>query len=155
MPAARVARLFRKFASAVGSLMHIFTPVLSFPRFPQTPGASKSVAMPLLIRFRLAKDLSTLSRVGADRGQALGSLARETNWQRDLSLWRLFKVCTCTFTRHARPHGREPWRVGVIPHKRALQRRALSKSEDAPTRRSSAYLVNEKCLIPWHLVSHN
>lgn len=44
-----------------------------------TEGASKSVAMPLLIRFRLAKDLSTLSRVGVDRGQHWGRL-RETSW---------------------------------------------------------------------------
>lgn len=33
-------RLFRKFASTVGSFMHIFTPVLSFPRFPQIPATA-------------------------------------------------------------------------------------------------------------------
>lgn len=85
-------------------------PAFSFPRFPQIPdgqvgeeggggGVSKRIVMPLLIRFRLAKDLSTLSRVGA-KVQLWGSLV-ETSWQRPFAL-EAFKVCTCTFTRHSR-----------------------------------------------------
>lgn len=98
--------MFRKFASTLGSFMHIFTAGALFStvfsnieEIRREAGVSKRIAMPLLIRFRLAKDLSTLSRVEA-KVQLWGSLL-ETSWQRPFAL-EAFKVCTCTFTRHAR-----------------------------------------------------
>lgn len=103
-------RLFRKFASAFGSFMRILTPVLSFPRFLQTPEISKHIAMPLL-RFRLAEDLSTLSRVEA-KVQLWGSL-QETSWQRPFALEAL--------SRCARAHS---------PGTLASRTRALTRRRD-------------------------
>lgn len=97
-------------------------------------GLETRSAMPLLIRFRLAEDLSLSlfpSRLFLEaRLQLWGSL-RETSWQRPFAL-EAFKVCTCTFTRHAcltsASLDASAW------YRINAQHRALSKSEDAPTR---------------------
>lgn len=71
--------------------------MLPFPRFP----GRERVAIPLLIRFRLGKDLSTLLQVGAEELEG----RRERPAGRDLSLQVLSRCA----------RARSPWLTNAGP----------------------------------------